>query len=84
MAAPAEHLDYRITVSQGGTILQPSPTTRASAPASNQKLFTTITLLELVGPAFRYTTAVSGTATDLPRTAPCTAVSCCAAPATRP
>jgi serine-type D-Ala-D-Ala carboxypeptidase/endopeptidase (penicillin-binding protein 4) len=55
----AGHVDYRIQVAGLGTISNHA--TRASAPASNQKLFTVITLLELVGPAFRYTTPVAAT-----------------------
>jgi serine-type D-Ala-D-Ala carboxypeptidase/endopeptidase (penicillin-binding protein 4) len=55
----AEHLDYRIDISGVGTISHDA--NRLSAPASNEKLFTTITLLQLLGPDFRYKTTVSGT-----------------------
>jgi D-alanyl-D-alanine carboxypeptidase/D-alanyl-D-alanine-endopeptidase (penicillin-binding protein 4) len=56
----ATHVDYTFSISNVGTVSHGS--TRASAPASNQKLFTTITLLQLLGPEFRYPTTVSGTA----------------------
>jgi D-alanyl-D-alanine carboxypeptidase/D-alanyl-D-alanine-endopeptidase (penicillin-binding protein 4) len=54
----ARHLDYSIADSGLGTIHHGA--TRASAPASNAKLYTAITLLQLVGPQFRYLTKVSG------------------------
>jgi serine-type D-Ala-D-Ala carboxypeptidase/endopeptidase (penicillin-binding protein 4) len=54
----AAHVDYRIHIANGGTIARNA--NRASAPASNQKLFTSITLLQLVGPDFRYATRVFG------------------------
>jgi D-alanyl-D-alanine carboxypeptidase/D-alanyl-D-alanine-endopeptidase (penicillin-binding protein 4) len=57
----AKHVDYRVAVSGRGTISHDA--TRATAPASNEKLFTTITLMDLVGPEFRYATRVSGTST---------------------
>jgi D-alanyl-D-alanine carboxypeptidase/D-alanyl-D-alanine-endopeptidase (penicillin-binding protein 4) len=53
------HIDYRISVAGVGRISNEA--NRASAPASNQKLFTTVTLLDMVGPEFRYVTKVSGT-----------------------
>ncbi len=56
----ARHPDYKIRISGLGTIAH-APN-RSSAPASNEKLFTTIALLEQVGPSFRYTTQVSATA----------------------
>jgi D-alanyl-D-alanine carboxypeptidase/D-alanyl-D-alanine-endopeptidase (penicillin-binding protein 4) len=55
----ARHVDYTIGVDGVGTIA--SSGGRPSAPASNEKLFTTITLLQMVGPDFRYATTVSGT-----------------------
>jgi D-alanyl-D-alanine carboxypeptidase/D-alanyl-D-alanine-endopeptidase (penicillin-binding protein 4) len=55
----AKHIDYSIHVAGVGTIAHDA--NRASAPASNQKLFTTITLLQMLGPEFRYTTTISGT-----------------------
>lgn len=57
----ARHADYKITISGLGTIAHNADD--ASAPASNEKLFTTIGLLEQVGPDYRYATQVSGTAT---------------------
>ncbi|HVW82265.1 MAG TPA: D-alanyl-D-alanine carboxypeptidase [Mycobacteriales bacterium] len=56
----AAHVDYEIQVDGVGTIAR-SPT-RLSAPASNEKLLTSLTLLNLVGPTYRYATTVSGTA----------------------
>lgn len=56
----ARHADYQITIDGIGTISH-SPNT-ASAPASNEKIFTTNALLARVGPAYRYITQVSGTA----------------------
>jgi serine-type D-Ala-D-Ala carboxypeptidase/endopeptidase (penicillin-binding protein 4) len=55
----ARHLDYRIAIQGVGVISHDA--TRMSAPASNEKLFTTITLLQMVGPEFHYATTVSGT-----------------------
>lgn len=55
----ANHVDYRVVVKGLGTISHDA--THATPPASNQKLFTTITLMDLVGPEFRYSTKVSGT-----------------------
>jgi serine-type D-Ala-D-Ala carboxypeptidase/endopeptidase (penicillin-binding protein 4) len=55
----ASHVDYTFSISNVGTVSH-APT-HASAPASNQKLFTTITLLQLLGPDFRYPTTISGT-----------------------
>jgi serine-type D-Ala-D-Ala carboxypeptidase/endopeptidase (penicillin-binding protein 4) len=57
----ARHIDYRFHVSHVGTVEHGE--NHQSAPASNQKLFTTITLLQLLGPEFRYTTTISGTST---------------------
>jgi D-alanyl-D-alanine carboxypeptidase/D-alanyl-D-alanine-endopeptidase (penicillin-binding protein 4) len=54
------HVHYRIVVSGGASVSRDAHT--ASAPASNEKLFTTITLLDLLGPRFRYETKVYGTA----------------------
>jgi D-alanyl-D-alanine carboxypeptidase/D-alanyl-D-alanine-endopeptidase (penicillin-binding protein 4) len=56
-----KHVDYRIQIAHLGTISR-NPN-RSSKPASNQKLFTAITLLHLVGHNFRYATTVSGTST---------------------
>jgi serine-type D-Ala-D-Ala carboxypeptidase/endopeptidase (penicillin-binding protein 4) len=53
------HVDYRIEIAGGATISHHA--NRGSAPASNQKLFTTITLLQMLGHRFRYATTVSGT-----------------------
>lgn len=60
----ARHIAYRVRVSGVGTISHDAG--RASAPASNQKLFTTITLLQMLGPEFRYSTTVSGTSPIAP------------------
>jgi D-alanyl-D-alanine carboxypeptidase/D-alanyl-D-alanine-endopeptidase (penicillin-binding protein 4) len=56
----ASHLDYRINDPAYGNFSRSAQ--RASAPASNEKLFTTITLLHEVGPNFNYTTKLFGTA----------------------
>lgn len=56
----AAHADYQIEVSGIGTISHDA--TRRSAPASNEKLLTSLTLLNLAGPNYRYVTTVSGTA----------------------
>jgi D-alanyl-D-alanine carboxypeptidase/D-alanyl-D-alanine-endopeptidase (penicillin-binding protein 4) len=56
----AAHADYEIQISGIGTIAHDPG--RRSAPASNEKLLTSLTLLDLVGPAYRYVTTVSGTA----------------------
>jgi D-alanyl-D-alanine carboxypeptidase/D-alanyl-D-alanine-endopeptidase (penicillin-binding protein 4) len=56
----AKHADYKIVIGIGA--ISQSPNT-ASAPASNQKIFTTNALLAKVGSTFRYDTFVSGTAT---------------------
>jgi D-alanyl-D-alanine carboxypeptidase/D-alanyl-D-alanine-endopeptidase (penicillin-binding protein 4) len=55
----AKHLRYNVVDSGYGTFAHNAST--PSAPASNQKLFTAITLLEQVGPNFRYATRVSST-----------------------
>lgn len=55
----ARHHDYKITIAGLGSISRASNT--STAPASNEKLLTTIGLLEQVGPTYRYTTQVSGT-----------------------
>lgn len=55
----AKRVIYRIKVADVGTVSHNA--NRASAPASNQKLFTTITLLHMLGPGFRYSTRVFGT-----------------------
>jgi D-alanyl-D-alanine carboxypeptidase/D-alanyl-D-alanine-endopeptidase (penicillin-binding protein 4) len=55
----AAHADYKIEVSGIGTIAHDA--NRRSAPASNEKLLTSLTLLDLVGPTYRYVTTVSGT-----------------------
>jgi D-alanyl-D-alanine carboxypeptidase/D-alanyl-D-alanine-endopeptidase (penicillin-binding protein 4) len=57
----AAHADYEIQVSGIGTIAHDA--SRRSAPASNEKLLTSLTLLDLVGPTYRYVTTVSGTTT---------------------
>jgi serine-type D-Ala-D-Ala carboxypeptidase/endopeptidase (penicillin-binding protein 4) len=56
----ASHFDYQISVAGLGTISRGA--THSSAPASNEKLFTTATILNRLGPTFRYTTPVSATA----------------------
>lgn len=56
----ARYADYKITIAGLGSVTH-SPNT-ATAPASNEKLFTTVALLEKVGASYRYTTQVSGTA----------------------
>jgi D-alanyl-D-alanine carboxypeptidase/D-alanyl-D-alanine-endopeptidase (penicillin-binding protein 4) len=56
----AHHLDYRINDTAYGNFSRAAD--RASAPASNEKLFTTITLLHQVGTQFRYRTKVFATA----------------------
>ncbi|HVS68761.1 MAG TPA: D-alanyl-D-alanine carboxypeptidase [Mycobacteriales bacterium] len=59
----AGHLHYKITIAGlGGIAKHPNAT---SAPASNEKLFTTIALVEQVGAGYRYTTNVSGTSTPI-------------------
>jgi D-alanyl-D-alanine carboxypeptidase/D-alanyl-D-alanine-endopeptidase (penicillin-binding protein 4) len=55
----ARHADYRVDI--GGVQAVAHDSTHTSAPASNQKLFTLITLLQILGPEFRYATTVSGT-----------------------
>src|SRR5690348_13710475 len=55
----ARHADYKITIAGLGAISH-APNV-ATAPASNEKLLTTIALLEQVGPSYRYETHVSGT-----------------------
>ena len=60
----AKHVDYRIVIDGIGSISHDA--TRTSAPASNQKLFTVITLLDLLGPEFRYATRVSATSRMAP------------------
>jgi D-alanyl-D-alanine carboxypeptidase/D-alanyl-D-alanine-endopeptidase (penicillin-binding protein 4) len=56
----AAHADYEIEVSGIGTVAHDAG--RRSAPASNEKLLTSLTLLDQVGPSYRYETTVSGTA----------------------
>jgi D-alanyl-D-alanine carboxypeptidase/D-alanyl-D-alanine-endopeptidase (penicillin-binding protein 4) len=56
----ASHLDYSIHDSSLGNFGRHSH--RVSAPASNQKLFTAMTLMDLVGGNFHYRTPVAGTA----------------------
>lgn len=56
----ARHADYRFVVGGVGTISHHAATT--TAPASTEKLLTTVTLLEQVGPNFHYVTSVFGTA----------------------
>ncbi|HVT21970.1 MAG TPA: D-alanyl-D-alanine carboxypeptidase [Mycobacteriales bacterium] len=56
----ARHVDYKITVAGLGALA--SHPNRASAPASNEKLFTAIALVNQVGPSYRYVTQVSGSA----------------------
>jgi serine-type D-Ala-D-Ala carboxypeptidase/endopeptidase (penicillin-binding protein 4) len=55
----ARHIDYRIRVAGVTTVSHDAD--RASAPASNEKLFTAITALDLLGAGFRYATTVSAT-----------------------
>jgi D-alanyl-D-alanine carboxypeptidase/D-alanyl-D-alanine-endopeptidase (penicillin-binding protein 4) len=55
----ATQLNYSIYDPAYGTFSHDALT--PSAPASNEKIFTTATLLQLVGPTFRYTTPVAGT-----------------------
>jgi D-alanyl-D-alanine carboxypeptidase/D-alanyl-D-alanine-endopeptidase (penicillin-binding protein 4) len=56
----AKHADYKISIAGIGTISH-SPNT-SSAPASNEKIFTTGALLARVGPTYRYDTQVFGAA----------------------
>ncbi|HTW21694.1 MAG TPA: D-alanyl-D-alanine carboxypeptidase [Mycobacteriales bacterium] len=56
----ARHVDYRIVISGLGTISHDA--SHPTPPASNEKLFTVITLMDLVGPEFRYATKIYGTA----------------------
>jgi D-alanyl-D-alanine carboxypeptidase/D-alanyl-D-alanine-endopeptidase (penicillin-binding protein 4) len=56
----ASQLNYSIYDPTYGTFGHGA--TAFTAPASNEKIFTTATLLQLVGPAFRYATPVAGTA----------------------
>jgi D-alanyl-D-alanine carboxypeptidase/D-alanyl-D-alanine-endopeptidase (penicillin-binding protein 4) len=56
----ARRVAYKITVDNLGSLSQLPH--HSSAPASNEKLFTTITLLQMLGPEFRYATTVYGTA----------------------
>jgi D-alanyl-D-alanine carboxypeptidase/D-alanyl-D-alanine-endopeptidase (penicillin-binding protein 4) len=56
----ATHVDYRIDVSGVG-VLNRHATTR-TAPASNEKIFTTIAALHFLGPDFHYQTKVLSTA----------------------
>jgi D-alanyl-D-alanine carboxypeptidase/D-alanyl-D-alanine-endopeptidase (penicillin-binding protein 4) len=56
----ARRVAYKITVDGVGTLSRLPQ--HASAPASNEKLFTTITLLQMLGPQFEYATNVYGTA----------------------
>jgi serine-type D-Ala-D-Ala carboxypeptidase/endopeptidase (penicillin-binding protein 4) len=56
----ARHVAYQIQVDGLGTLSQ-TPN-HPSAPASNEKLFTAITLLQMLGPQFQYVTNVYGTA----------------------
>ena len=55
----ARHLDYSVQDSGVGTIARAAA--NATAPASNEKLFTAITLCTSSGPNFRYLTKVFGT-----------------------
>jgi D-alanyl-D-alanine carboxypeptidase/D-alanyl-D-alanine-endopeptidase (penicillin-binding protein 4) len=55
----ATHMDYAFHVQDVGTVSHGAQT--PSAPASNQKLFTTITALQDLGRDYRYNTVVSGT-----------------------
>ncbi|MGN6475496.1 MAG: D-alanyl-D-alanine carboxypeptidase/D-alanyl-D-alanine-endopeptidase [Mycobacteriales bacterium] len=57
----ARHADYKVTIAGLGSISSASNT--STAPASNEKLLTTVGLLEQVGPSYRYDTEVSGTST---------------------
>ena len=51
-------MHYKISVAGLGDVaLHPN---RSSAPASNEKIFTAVALLNQVGPTYRYTTQVSG------------------------
>jgi D-alanyl-D-alanine carboxypeptidase/D-alanyl-D-alanine-endopeptidase (penicillin-binding protein 4) len=56
----AAHLNYSIYDPAYGTFSHDE--TAVTAPASNEKIFTTATLLQLVGPTFQYATTVAGTA----------------------
>lgn len=56
----ATHLNYSISDPAYGTFGRRA--TSLSAPASNEKIFTAATLLQLVGPSFQYATTVAGTA----------------------
>jgi D-alanyl-D-alanine carboxypeptidase len=55
----ASQLNYSIFDPAYGTFGHGA--TAFTAPASNEKIFTTATLLQLVGPRFRYATPVAGT-----------------------
>ncbi|HVT63634.1 MAG TPA: D-alanyl-D-alanine carboxypeptidase [Mycobacteriales bacterium] len=55
----ASHVHYKISVAGLGDIS--AHPNRASAPASNEKLFTSIALVDKLGPAYRYATQVWGT-----------------------
>ncbi|MBV9484964.1 MAG: D-alanyl-D-alanine carboxypeptidase [Frankiaceae bacterium] len=55
----AKHLTFSIHDSTYGNFTRNS--TYLSQPASNQKVFTAITLMDAVGPSFRYATTVSAT-----------------------
>ncbi|HWC34656.1 MAG TPA: D-alanyl-D-alanine carboxypeptidase [Mycobacteriales bacterium] len=55
----AGKVHYKITIAGVGDVARQAQ--QASAPASNEKLFTSIALLEQVGPDFRYATQVYGT-----------------------
>ncbi|HVV74460.1 MAG TPA: D-alanyl-D-alanine carboxypeptidase [Mycobacteriales bacterium] len=59
----AGRLHYKVSVSGLGSISH-GPN-RSSAPASNEKIFTTVALLEQVGASYRYDTKVSGTAAPI-------------------
>lgn len=59
----AGDVHYKISIAGLGNIAKHPNLT--SAPASNEKLFTTIALVEQVGAGYRYTTNVSGTAAPI-------------------
>jgi D-alanyl-D-alanine carboxypeptidase/D-alanyl-D-alanine-endopeptidase (penicillin-binding protein 4) len=53
------NVDYEFSINGVGTVSRGANT--ASAPASNEKVFTTITALHALGPNFRYATLIAGT-----------------------
>jgi D-alanyl-D-alanine carboxypeptidase/D-alanyl-D-alanine-endopeptidase (penicillin-binding protein 4) len=56
----ATHVDYEFDIAGVGSVRHAANT--STAPASNEKIFTSIAALNLLGPTFRYRTTVGGTA----------------------